>query len=119
MYKAARCRAEADWVVGLNITRALTCKYNAQLTAGRVQSATLAMIVNREEEIKNFKAKDYFVINAKTKKFTLMWKDKNNNSNIYEENRVNKILAITKGKAANIIDVRESYKNSMRLHFMI
>ncbi|BAH06022.1 hypothetical protein CKR_0971 [Clostridium kluyveri NBRC 12016] len=110
LYKAARCRAEADWVVGLNITRALTCKYNAQLTAGRVQSATLAMIVNREEEIKNFKAKDYFVINAKTKEFTLMWRDKNNNSNIYEENRVNKILAITKGKAANIIDVRESYK---------
>ena len=47
LYKAAQCRAEADWVVGLNVTRALTCKYNAQLTAGRVQSATLAMIVNR------------------------------------------------------------------------
>lgn len=110
LYKAARCRAEADWVVGLNVTRALTCKYNAQLTAGRVQSATLAMIVHREEEIKNFKAKDYFVINAKTKKFTLMWKDKNNNSSIYEEDKVNKILSLTKGKVANIIDVKESYK---------
>lgn len=110
LYKAARCRAEADWVVGLNVTRALTCKYNAQLTAGRVQSATLAMIVHREEEIKNFKAKDYFVIKAKTKNFTLMWKDKNNNSSIYEEDRANKILSLIKGKAANVIDVKESYK---------
>ena len=45
-------RAEADWIIGLNVTRALTCKYNAQLSAGRVQSPTLAMIVNREEEIR-------------------------------------------------------------------
>ncbi len=49
LYKAAVCRAEADWLVGLNITRALTCKYNAKLSAGRVQSPTLAMIVQREE----------------------------------------------------------------------
>ena len=49
LYKAAVCRAEADWLVGLNVTRALTCKYNAQLSAGRVQSPTLAMIVNRED----------------------------------------------------------------------
>lgn len=45
LYHAAVCRAEADWLVGLNVTRALTCKYNAQLSAGRVQSPTLAMIV--------------------------------------------------------------------------
>ena len=44
LYKAAVCRAEADWLVGLNVTRALTCKYNAQLSAGRVQSPTLFMI---------------------------------------------------------------------------
>ena len=62
LYKAAVCRAEADWLVGLNVTRALTCKYNAQLSAGRVQSPTLAMIVNREEEIKNFKPVDYYEV---------------------------------------------------------
>ena len=49
LYRAAVCRAEADWLVGLNVTRALTCKYNAQLSAGRVQSPTLAMIVQREK----------------------------------------------------------------------
>jgi DNA topoisomerase-3 len=110
LYRAAECRAEADWVVGLNITRALTCKHNAQLTAGRVQSATLAMIVNREEEIKNFKPKDYFVISAKAKGFTLGWRDKNNNSNIFDEDKTNKILNATKGKEGNIVDVTESYK---------
>ncbi|MBL4931348.1 DNA topoisomerase III [Clostridium paridis] len=110
LYKAAQCRSEADWVVGLNVTRALTCKHNAQLTAGRVQSATLAMIVNREEEIKNFKPKDYYVINAKAKGFTLSYRDKNNNSNIFDLDRVNKILAATKGKEANVVDVTESAK---------
>ena len=97
LYKAAACRSEADWVVGLNVTRALTCKHNAQLTAGRVQSATLAMIVNREEEIRNFKPKDYYVINAKAKGFSLEWRDKNNNSSIFEESIVEKVLLKTKG----------------------
>lgn len=110
LYKAAACRSEADWVVGLNITRALTCKHNAQLTAGRVQSATLAMIVNREEEIRNFKPKDYFVINAKAKGFTLQWRDKNNNSNIFEEDKANKILSSVKGKEGTVAEVTESAK---------
>ena len=38
LYRSAQCRAEADWLVGLNVTRALTCKHNAQLSAGRVQT---------------------------------------------------------------------------------
>lgn len=112
LYKAASCRSEADWVVGLNITRALTCKYNAQLTAGRVQSATLAMIVSREEEIRNFKPQDYYVINAKAKGFTLAWRDKNNNGNIFDEEKVNKILSSTKGREAEIVDVKEIYKKN-------
>ncbi len=110
LYKAASCRAEADWVVGLNVTRALTCKYNAQLSAGRVQTPTLGMIVQREEEIRNFKPKDYFVINAKAKGFILQWRDKNNNSNIFEEDRANKILSAVKEKDANVFDVTESAK---------
>ena len=54
LYRSAVCRAEADWLVGLNTTRALTCKFNAQLSAGRVQTPTLAMIVDREAEIRKF-----------------------------------------------------------------
>ena len=55
-YHAAKSRAEADWLVGINATRALTCKYNAQLSCGRVQTPTLAMIARREEEIRAFKS---------------------------------------------------------------
>lgn len=110
LYKAAQCRSEADWVVGLNVTRALTCKHNAQLTAGRVQSATLAMIVNREEEIRTFRPKDYYVINAKAKGFNLQWKDKNNNSSVFEESIVNKVLSSTKGKEGNVVAVTETAK---------
>ena len=55
LYSAAWARAEADWLVGINATRALTCKYNAQLSCGRVQTPTLAMIEKREEEIRSFK----------------------------------------------------------------
>lgn len=51
---AAMCRAEADWLVGINATRALTCKYNAKLSCGRVQTPTLAIIAKREKEIKEF-----------------------------------------------------------------
>ncbi|EKQ56349.1 MULTISPECIES: DNA topoisomerase III [unclassified Clostridium] len=110
LYKAAVCRAEADWLIGLNVTRALTCKYNAQLSAGRVQSATLSMIVEREEEIKNFKPKTYFTINAKTKEFNLSWVNKDNNSRIFEEEFANKIVTKVKGSEGEIVNISEVSK---------
>ncbi|MDO4535150.1 MAG: DNA topoisomerase III [Clostridium perfringens] len=110
LYKAAVCRAEADWLVGLNVTRALTCKYNAQLSAGRVQSPTLAMIVNREEEIKNFKPDDYFNINAKAQGFTLNWVNSNGNTSIHKEEVANSIVAKCNGREGEIIDVNKSLK---------
>ena len=60
LYGAAVARAEADWLVGINGTRALTCKYNAQLSCGRVQTPTLAMVAKREEEIRSFQPKEYY-----------------------------------------------------------
>ena len=72
----ARARSEADWLVGLNVTRALTCKHGAQLSAGRVQTPTLAMIVAREEEIRKFVHKDYYYITASAGGFRLTWRDK-------------------------------------------
>ena len=60
LYRAAAARAEADWLVGMNGTRALTCKFNAQLSCGRVQTPTLRIIQKREEEIKGFVPKEYY-----------------------------------------------------------
>ncbi|HYH03101.1 MAG TPA: DNA topoisomerase, partial [Bacillota bacterium] len=71
LYAAAECRAEADWLVGLNVTRALTCKYNAQLSAGRVQTPTLALVVAREEEIKRFVPKDFWTVQIGVTGFAL------------------------------------------------
>ena len=81
LYYSAQSRAEADWLVGLNVTRALTCKYNAQLSAGRVQTPTLAMIVEREEEIRKFRPKDYWTISAQFNGFSVQWQDSRSNQN--------------------------------------
>lgn len=110
LYRAAVYRAEADWLVGLNVTRALTCKYNAQLSAGRVQSPTLAMIVQREEEIKNFKPKTYYTINAKTKGYNLSWINKDNNSRIFDEEFANKITSKVKGAEGEIVNIHSVNK---------
>ncbi|MBU5488731.1 DNA topoisomerase 3 [Clostridium sp. MSJ-8] len=110
LYRAAVARAEADWLVGLNVTRALTCKYNAQLSAGRVQSPTLAMIVNKEEEIKNFKPVYYYNLSAKANGFTLNWINDKNNGLIYDEDFANKILAKVKGSEGEVIEINKSDK---------
>ena len=110
LYKAAVCRAEADWIVGLNVTRALTCKYNAQLSAGRVQSPTLAMIVDREEEITNFKPKTFYTINAKSKDINFQWVNKDNNLRIFDEEFANKLINKIKDKDAKIISITETPK---------
>lgn len=60
LFHAAESRAEADWLVGINATRAMTCKYNAQLSCGRVQTPTLAMVAHREDEIRKFVPKEYY-----------------------------------------------------------
>ncbi len=67
LFEAAVSRAEADWLVGINATRALTCKYNAQLSCGRVQTPTLAMIAKREEEIRKFQPQTYYTVSAEAR----------------------------------------------------
>lgn len=62
LYQSAYSRSIADWFVGINATRALTCKYNAQLSCGRVQTPTLAMIAKQEDNIKHFVSQDYYGI---------------------------------------------------------
>ena len=110
LYKAAVCRAEADWLVGLNVTRALTCKYNAQLSAGRVQSPTLAMIVNREEEIRNFKPVDYWTLNAEGNGFALTWVSNKGNNSTFKEDVADSILNKCKGQNGEVTEVKKTTK---------
>ncbi len=110
LYKAAVCRAEADWILGLNVTRALTCKFNAQLSAGRVQSATLAMIVNREHEINTFKPKNYYTITASSKKVILRWQDDKGNSRLWDEAEAKAMVKKLTGSAAKVDAVKDTLK---------
>ncbi|MBC8587965.1 DNA topoisomerase III [Paratissierella segnis] len=112
LYESAKGRAEADWIVGINATRALTCKYNSQLSCGRVQTPTLAIIAQREEEIKNFVPKEYYGLAANTKDLKLTWQDKNNNTRSFDKEHVDKIYNSLKNKDAEVIDVNKHLKKS-------
>ena len=59
LYEAALARSEADWIVGINATRALTTKYDAQLSLGRVQTPTIQIVKSRQDEINYFKPEKY------------------------------------------------------------
>ncbi len=114
LYQSALSRAEADWLVGINATRALTAKYNAQLSCGRVQTPTLAMIYQREKEIKNFKAQNYYGITAVVQNLKLIWQDsKSNDIKTFDKEKMDKILNSLKGKQAQIIDIQKAVKKSL------
>ena len=114
LYDAAMCRAEADWLVGINATRALTCKYNAQLSCGRVQTPTLAIIAKREDDIQNFVPKPYYGLKARNKELTLTWKDaKSGSMSSFQKERMDGILKAVYGKEAVVVQVKKTPKKTM------
>ena len=92
LYYSAYSRSIADWLVGINATRALTCKYNAQLACGRVQTPTLAMIQAREEEIRRFVPKPYYGIQIQTGEVRWSWRNAKNEANVFNENQVDLVM---------------------------
>ncbi len=111
LYDAAVARSEADWYVGLNATRALTTNFNAQLSSGRVQTPTLAMVAAREEEIRKFQPRKFYGVKAKTNKgFTLTWQDEKNNSRIFSREKADALISRLKNKDAKITHVNKAYK---------
>lgn len=109
LYDAAVCRAEADWLIGLNVTRTLTCKFNAQLNAGRVQTPTLAMIVAREKEIKQFKPVDYWTIRADFGSYFGDWRSASG-GRLYEHSQAQAIVDKLAGKNGIIKEVKNEAK---------
>lgn len=92
LYQSGYSRSIADWLVGINATRALTCKYNAQLACGRVQTPTLAMIDKREAEIKNFQPKDYYGIEILCNNLYWSWHSAKNEKHLFNENKIDAII---------------------------
>lgn len=112
LYEAAISRAEADWLVGMNATRALTCKHNAQLSCGRVQTPTLALIAQREEEIRAFRPQTYYGLEAKGAGITFIWKDSKNNTRTFKEERVKEIEKQAAGELLTVEKVTTKKKKS-------
>lgn len=113
LYAAAVARAEADWLVGLNATRALTVKHNAQLSCGRVQTPTLAMILARSEQIKNFKEKKYYGLTAMSGKLQLTWKDgKNGEFRNFDHDAVEKLRLFLEGRDGIVENVVKKAQKS-------
>jgi DNA topoisomerase-3 len=110
LFRSAEARAEADWLVGLNVTRALTCKHNANLSAGRVQTPTLAMIVAREQEIRDFVPKEFYTVKAQFNGFSAAWEGNNNQSRLFERQTADAVLQRIAGKPAVVTEVHKQYK---------
>lgn len=111
LYRAAVARAQSDWVVGINATRALTCKYNAQLSCGRVQTPTLAMIAAREEEIRKFAPQPYYGLKILADGVIFTWVDsKSGSQRSFDKEKVQAI----KNSAGSSIVISEIHKKAKK-----
>lgn len=114
LYAAAAARAEADWLVGINATRALTCKYNAQLSCGRVQTPTLAIIAKREEEIRSFKPEEYFGLSLTAGGTKWTWQEgKSGSYRTFQKERVEGIFAKVKSSGLTVTAVEKKAKKTL------
>ncbi|MBU8853003.1 MULTISPECIES: DNA topoisomerase III [Priestia] len=116
LYDSAVCRSEADWLIGLNVTRALTTKYEEPLSAGRVQTPTLAMIIEREQVINTFKPSEYWTLTAQFSSFEAAWQ-KGNEKRIFDEKRAKELHSKLSGEAVVNTIKRKMHKEAQPLPY--
>lgn len=109
LYHAALARSEADWIVGINATRALTTKYDAQLSLGRVQTPTIQLVQMRQNEINQFKPQTYFTmkLNAGGLNFQCTKPQSHPDKTVFEG-----IKKEIEGQVATIETITKSHKKS-------
>ena len=111
LYKAAAARSEADWLVGMNGTRAYTTKFRTLLTVGRVQTPTLAMIVKREKEIETHVPKPFWILTIDLGKFQAKWFDPTSkDTKILDKQQAERIQKQVSGAVAEVLDVTSEEK---------
>lgn len=110
LYASAVCRAEADWLIGLNVSRALTTKYNDPLSAGRVQTPTLAMIIEREKAIQAFKPQEYWTITATIGGLTAVWHRKGE-KRLFDQTEAESILKKIFGQNGIVKNIERTTKS--------
>jgi len=117
LYESARCRSEADWLVGMNASRAFSLKYDAHLSIGRVQTPTLNLIVKRDREIENFVPQDYWEVRANFGDYEGLWVNpnprpadddpeakKSPETRIFDKALAEKVRDEVKGRPAKVIE---------------
>ena len=111
LYASARCRSEADWLVGMNATRAFTLRYNRLLSVGRVQTPTLALIVKRDGEIAAFVPEEYYELTTEFEAWKGVWFDPETKStHIKDKTTVEEIAKRVKGKTGRVAEVKREQK---------
>ncbi|MBR5109119.1 MAG: DNA topoisomerase III [Clostridia bacterium] len=118
LYRSATCRSEADWLVGMNASRAFTLRFDALLSIGRVQTPTLAILVKRYHEIAGFKPEDYFTVTADFGDYSGQWfdpkaQDEKKASRIPTKEQADEIAKAVKGKPARVQSVTAEAKKEL------
>jgi len=87
LYRSALARGQADWLVGMNLSRYYSCLHSNNYSVGRVQTPTLAMVVDRDKAIRNFKKEKYYTVEINAKDINL------ETSRINEEEKAKELLS--------------------------
>ncbi|MGG4397916.1 DNA topoisomerase 3 [Paenibacillus thiaminolyticus] len=111
LYESARCRAEADWLIGLNVTRALTTKFETPLSAGRVQTPTLAMLMKREQEIREFQSQEYETVHADFGSFEAAWRAPGGDARLFRLEEAAALAEKLRGREAVISGLKKTEKS--------
>ncbi len=113
LFSSAQCRSRADWLVGMNASRAFSLKYNARLSVGRVQTPTLSILVKRRAEIEAFVPVEYYEVEADYGDFTALWYDAaGDTTRIGDAAKAKALAAKLRGKTAVVAEVAREAKQT-------
>ena len=111
LYASARCRADADWLIGMNATRAYTIRYNVLLSIGRVQTPTLSMLVKRRREIDAFVPKPFYTVRADFGDYQGVYIDKKGERKLENEEAAQQIAQRVSGRSARVTQAAREHKS--------
>ena len=110
LYASARCRADADWLIGMNATRAYTLRYNVLLSVGRVQTPTLSMLVKRRKEIDAFVPQTYYTVRANFGDYQGVYISPKGEKRIDQREMAEAIAARVRGMQGVVAEAAREYK---------
>lgn len=111
LFAAAESRSYADWYIGYNVSRAMSCHFDTRLSAGRVQTPTLALMTAREDEIESFAGKFYWTLKADFGTFKASWYSEENTIRIPEEAKAKELEAKLKNATGQVSEMAEVPKS--------